>query len=267
MAASVRVVDLTNVKDQGEFSPRRVMAGDYLAKITDVKDGEAKSDQGFQYIFTFVLQSHSQNKYPYYCKLQENQLWKLRNLAVAAGLNIPKKRVKFDPNKVVGKVVGVTMEDDEYEGKEKSVIASVFPASELSEGSFSETDAPDEDEDEAENEVDYSTEDEAEEEEPDEVEEETEEGDAFDDMDRAALKKYIQGNDAAFTFKKSQSDDDLREVARGFANAGDDDEDEEEEEEPPPPPVKKATKKATAKKKAAPVVDDDELEELDIEDI
>jgi len=133
-AATAKAVDFSGVKDRGNFNPKHVAEGDYAAKIVKVEDAEAKKTGDFQYIFTFKLQKFSQNSYPYYCKLAENQLWKLRNLAVAAGLNVPKKRMKFDPNKVVGKSVGVTMEDDEYEGKMKSVISAVFPISELADG-------------------------------------------------------------------------------------------------------------------------------------
>jgi hypothetical protein len=140
--ASVKVADFSNVKERGNFNPKHVAEGDYAAKIVKVEDAEAKKTGDFQYIFTFKLQKFSQNSYPYYCKLTENQLWKLRNLAVAAGLNVPKKRMKFDPNKVVGKSVGVTMEDDEYEGKMKSVISAVFPISELADGG---EDVPDDD--------------------------------------------------------------------------------------------------------------------------
>ena len=135
MGASAKAVDFSGVKEGGgAFSPRRVPAGDYAAIITKVEDGESKKDGSFQYVFTIKLKKYSQNAYPYYCKLQENQLWKLRNLAVAAGLNVPKKRMKFDPNKVVNKQVGVTIEDDEYDGKPKSVIAAVFPLAELADG-------------------------------------------------------------------------------------------------------------------------------------
>lgn len=153
MGASAKAVDFSTVKDGGgAFSPRRVEAGDYSAKIVKVEDNESKKSGDFQYLFTFKLTKYSQNSYPYYCKLQENQLWKLRNLLIAAGLNVPKKRMKLDPNKVVGRTVGVTMEDDEYEGKRKSVIAAVFSASELAdsdeepEGDFEEgtEEAPDE---------------------------------------------------------------------------------------------------------------------------
>ena len=140
MGASAKAVDFSGVKDRGSFNPKQVPEGDYAAIITKVEDNESKKDGSFQYLFTIKLERFSQNSYPYYCKLQENQLWKLRNIAVAAGLNVPKKRMKFDPNKVVGKKIGVTMADDEYDGKVKSVIDAVFPVSELADGAEIEDD-------------------------------------------------------------------------------------------------------------------------------
>lgn len=192
---TAKVVDFSGVKDRGSFSPKRVKEGDYAARIVKVEDGESKKDQSFQYVFTIKLEAFSQNSYPYYCKLSENQLWKLRNIAVAAGLNVPKKRVKFDPNKVVGKAIGVTMEDDEYEGKVKSVIAAVFPVSELADGAEVD-DTDDEDFDEG---VPASADDEDEEETFDPESDEDEEEDE-------APKKKAKKKDKAG--KKKKSDDD-----------------------------------------------------------
>lgn len=132
--AKIQTVDFSGVKDRGDFNPKRVNEGDYRAKIVKVEDGETKQDKEFQYIFTFKLEKYSQYSYPYYCKVQDNQLWKIRNLLIAAGINVPKKKVKLDPNRVLNKTVGVTMADDEYEGKMKSVIDAVFPVSELADG-------------------------------------------------------------------------------------------------------------------------------------
>lgn len=146
--ASAQVVDFSNVKERtGNVNPRRVVAGDYLAVIEDVEDTEVKSGDNkgtFQYLFTIKLAKFSQYSYPYYCQLSENQLWKLRNLLIAAGQNVPRKRMKLDPTRVKGKQIGVTMEDDEYDGKPKSVIRSVFPPSELGEGVFEPDDQDDE---------------------------------------------------------------------------------------------------------------------------
>lgn len=259
---TAKVVDFSNVKEGGgSFNKRRVRSGDYLAKVTKVQDAESSRDGAFQYLFTIQLVKHSQNKYPFYCKLQENQLWKLRNLLIAAGQNVPKKRIKLDPSKVVGKMIGVTMDDTEYEGKMQSEVVAVFPASELadSDGADDDDDSVSDDEDYADEPLDDAEDADDNEGEADVDEEEAEEGgDEFDDMDRAALKAYLKSQDDSFQAKKSQTDDDLRELARAASGS-----DEDDEPEPEPEPAPKAKKKAKKKAKA----DDDEFEELDLEDL
>src|SRR4051812_33860269 len=106
MGATAKAVDFSGVKERGAFNPKRIAEGDYAATIVKVEDAETKEGGDFMYVFTIKVDKFSQHSYPYRCKLAENQLWKLRNIAVAAGLNIPKKRMKFDPNKVIGKKVG-----------------------------------------------------------------------------------------------------------------------------------------------------------------
>lgn len=255
--AQAKNVDFSNVKDGGQFNRARIPAGDYLATVTKVDDAEAK-DGVFQYLISIKINKHPRSVFPYYCKLQENQLWKLRNLLIAGGLAVPKKRVKVDPNRLVNKLIGVTIEDDEYNGQEQSTIAGVFPAAELGDVS---AEAAAEDEDEA-------AEEEPEEELGDletEAEEEPEaedEGDAFDSMDRTALKAAIKANDPSFVARKSQTDDDLRAILRA-ANTPAEVEADVEEEEPEPAPAAKPA----AAKKAATEVTDDELEELDIDNL
>jgi hypothetical protein len=141
--ATAAAIDFTNVKDGGgAFNKKRQPEGDYKAKVTKVVDSPSKKDQTMQWLFTIQVGSGT---YPYYCKHEENQYWKIRNLLVAAGLTVPKKKVKVDPNKIVGKMIAVTLEDDEYDGKAQSNIAATFPLSELD-----DDDVPDEDEDEVE---------------------------------------------------------------------------------------------------------------------
>lgn len=132
MAATAKVVDWTNVKDGGKFQPRRVPEGDYRMKIVGVddhlKDGQKVSEQ---WVFTLQIPG-KRGTYPLYCNhVDAKQAWKIRNLCLAAGMQAPKKRVKLDPNKLVGKEIGAALEDDEYDGKIKSVIVATFPASEL----------------------------------------------------------------------------------------------------------------------------------------
>jgi len=253
--ATSKNVDFTKVKDGGSFNRNRIPAGDYLATVTKIDDAEAK-DGVFQYLVSIKINKHPSRVLPYYCKLQENQLWKLRNLLIAAGLTVPKKRVKIDPNKIVGRTIGVTIEDDEYDGKEQSTVAAVFPAAELMDGHQVEDDEPaDDDEDLDENTDDV-------EDEPEE--DEADSGDEFDALDRTELKALLKKADASFVAKKSQTDDDLRALLR----AGSDDEDVEEDEEEEPAPAPKARPaRAKSKVKSPARVDDEDLEELDIDDI
>lgn len=133
MAATKRAVDFTNVKDASQFNTPRVPEGDYRAKILSVDDHASQgSKTPNNWVFTVQLVSKSRGAYPYYVGWDDKQAWKIRNLCIAAGMAVPKKKVNVDPNKLVGKEIGVAMEDDEYNDREKSVIASVFPTSDLS---------------------------------------------------------------------------------------------------------------------------------------
>lgn len=149
--ATAQSVDFTNVKEQGEFQPKRVPEGDYVAVVKDVMDAPVKDTGEPQWAFKIVLKGKS-GSYPYRVKLVENQLWKLRNLCVAAGMNVPKKRVKVDPNKLIGKTIGVTMSDTEYKDRQQSEITAIFPASDIQDTVPEEPDDNDEEYDEEEEE-------------------------------------------------------------------------------------------------------------------
>lgn len=163
--ASAMQLDFTNVKDGGgSFNKKHQAPGDYAGKVTKVEDAKSKKDGSKMWLFTIQVGT---GVYAYYCKFEENQLWKIRNLFVAAGVNVPKKRLKVDPSKVVGKEIGVTLDDEEYEGRMQSTITAVFPPSEL-EGYSSD----DDDDDEEDEEDEETSTDEEDDEEDDEEEEE-----------------------------------------------------------------------------------------------
>jgi len=268
--ASKQNIDFSQVKDGGAFNRKRIPAGDYSATITKVEDAKAKDDN-FQYLFTIKIDKLPSSVHPYYCKLVENQLWKLRNLFIASGISIPKKKVQVDPNRLIGKTIGVTIEDDEYEGKEQSTISGIFPAAELG-------DTPDVDEDSEpdEGDEDEPLEEEAPLEDPDEEEAEEDEEEAeaetmtdpYATLDRAQLKAELKKRDSSFVAKKSQTDDDLRALLNAPAESDDDEDDEPAVVETKKPAAKSTTKPRVSKAKAkADTVSDDELEELDIDDL
>lgn len=278
--ATAKTIDLTNVKDGGNFNKKRMPEGDYPARITKVEDSKSGADEGFMWLFT--IQVDKGGTYPYYCKLVENQLWKVRNLCIAAGMNVPKKRLKLDPEKLVGKRIAVTLEDDEYEGKKQSVVQATFPLSELDDyAAGDDDDAVGDDADDDDDDEEYEApppkkkaakkkaapapepeEDEDEDEEDEDVEEE----DELAGLDRDKLKRRLRKAVPGVSIKRNQSDDDLRKAIRA-AEASDDAEDEDEDEEddePAPPPRKKAKAKRSTRVED---VTDDELDELDIDEI
>jgi len=228
-SASAGVLDFTNVKDGGNFNTKRQPEGDYKGKILKVVDSPSKKDNVMQWCFTIQVGSGT---YPYYCKHEENQLWKVRNLLTAAGMNVPKKKVKVDPNKLVGKTIGVTLEDDEYEGKKKSVIGATMPANEVDDDDIPDEDEADVDEDEDEDEAPApAKKKKAAPIEEEEEEEEEEDEDPLAALDRMALKQLIAKEGLSVTVKKSMSDDDIRTGIRAAqaTPAGDEDDDDLEE--------------------------------------
>lgn len=126
----------------GKFKKTRVPEGDYVAKILSVEDAPTKETKEPQWLFTVALESRPSLKYPYYIKLVENQFWKVRALLEAAGLKPPTEKKKVNPNIFVGKRIGVTLEDDEYDGRLQSSISGVIPVTDVVEGGFDEDKTP-----------------------------------------------------------------------------------------------------------------------------
>lgn len=259
MGATARTVDLTNVKESSGFNQNRIPAGDYAAIITRVEDAVTKADQTPSYVFAIKIKDRPSSVFRYYCKLQENQLWKLRNIFIAAGKTVPKKKVRIDPNTIVGKMIGVTVEDaEDYNDREQSEIAGVFPASELDESINVATDVDEDDEPAEDIDLDEEPEEEPEADEA-EDEGEAEEADPLAGLTRNEIKAEIKKYQADFQAKKSQSDDDLREILRGLQESQNDEEDEEEEA---PAPKQRASRKSKPK-----IESDEDLDDIDIDDL
>lgn len=128
--ASTKILDFTNVQDRGNFNPRHKKEGDYRFKITSVEDGTSKNNNDM-WVFTMTPTDDKSATYPYRCTLGTDSLWKVRNLFIAAGKQVPKKKMKVDPSKLIGLEVGVHLVDHEYNDRLSSQIDSVFPVSDL----------------------------------------------------------------------------------------------------------------------------------------
>ena len=118
-------LDFSNVREGSTFSPRRLPEGSYLADIAKVEHKDSNAGNPML-VYTIIPVEHPTAVYPYYVLLNEKQLWKFRALLLAAGKDVPKRKVTVDPESIVGKQVMIDLEDDEWEGREKSVVAGVF---------------------------------------------------------------------------------------------------------------------------------------------
>lgn len=120
-------IDFSNVKAPS-FNTVHQEPGVYNAEIAGVEMTKTKSDNTDMLVFAIVA---GPGRYPYYCKIVPNQLWKLRELVEASGTKVPNKVVQIDPAKYVGARINVELEDDSYQGKLRSRVARVAPFSEL----------------------------------------------------------------------------------------------------------------------------------------
>lgn len=118
-------LDFSNVREGSSFSPRRLPEGSYLADIAKVEQKESKAGNPML-VYTIIPVEHPTAVYPYYILLDEKQLWKFRALLLSAGKDVPKRKVTVDPESIVGRQIMIDLEDDEWEGREKSTIAGVF---------------------------------------------------------------------------------------------------------------------------------------------
>lgn len=179
MAAKM-TLDFSQVKDGGSFSPKHKPEGEYLGTITSFEDTKSKAGNAM-WVFGVALKSDRRAVYPVYCTLNTESLWKLRQVLMACGIRVPKKKLSVDGNRLVGKDLGVCLEDDEYEGKKKSVISAFFPASEY-EGDDTSDDDSDEDPEEEEYE-DEAPEDEEQDDAGDDSEEDEDDAEEEDDAE------------------------------------------------------------------------------------
>ncbi len=164
----------------------RIPEGDYLAKIADVerRTSEKSNAPYFSWKFQIIEDAQGKDKHAgatlyYVTSLKAEALFNLRNLIFAASdgkTNVAGRSVNFDPTKLLGRKIGITVEDDEYDGKIRSIPVDVMPASQV------EADEEDEEEDEEDEEEDEEDEDEEDEDE-DEADEDEEEEDELDDVD------------------------------------------------------------------------------------
>jgi hypothetical protein len=127
-------VDFSGVGDRREGGKAaHVPEGDYLLKVVGVELKSKKDDETSKYLsWRFVIakpEKHA-NAGSIWTNttLKPDGLWSLRNLLDDMGITVPKSSVALPLQTIAksGRLVGATLEDDEYNGKVKSQIAATF---------------------------------------------------------------------------------------------------------------------------------------------
>ena len=226
MAKKIKI-DFTKTEDSSSWNTKQIPEGLHAAKVASVQETEAK-DGTDMLLFGFKLKEpkYKTRNFPFYCKLQQNQLWKLRDLLVAAGETVPKRALNIDPNKIVGRDIVIEVEDDTYNGNVRSTVVGTYASSIL------EDEAPADGEDEDEDFLDDGAEDTY-----DIEEEDLNEGEEEDWLEDDEDEELEDEEDEDLEDDEELDDEDW--------------EDEEEEPEPEPEPVKKPARRAPAKKAPA----------------
>jgi hypothetical protein len=272
MAKKMRL-DFSKVEERSGWNTRSIPEGLHKMRIESVQETEA-GDGTAMLVYALVPEASAfkSRRFPFYCKIQQNQLWKLRDLLVAAGVSVPKKAVSIDPASVVGKFIAAEVEEETGQYAGRSSVQSTYGLDILDEDGSIASDEDDEDEtdDEAE-EADVDEDDDTEDEDEDDEEDDEEEDEDLTELSLPELRKRAKSNDidtaglkkaelieaileaeAEDDEEDEEDEDELDEDDLGDDELPEDDEDEEEEEEEPAPAPRKrpAAKKAPAK--AAP---------------
>lgn len=127
-------IDFSQVEDRREGGKAaHVPEGDYLLQVTGVELKSKKDDEASKYLswrFVIAKPERYKNAGSVYTitSLKPENLWSLRNLLEDLGITVPKKAVGLPLAEIAksGRLMGATLEDDEYNGKTKSKIAATF---------------------------------------------------------------------------------------------------------------------------------------------
>lgn len=120
--ATKRELDFTNVRER-DVTAKRLPTGWHPMTLIKVDDHEKDDSDGWRFVARVDAPDPGEGEtYAIYCMFEENQLWKIRKLAEAVGLTVPKKRISVNPEKLLNKPFAGYLIDDDYEGRERSAL-------------------------------------------------------------------------------------------------------------------------------------------------
>lgn len=115
------VVDFTGVEGGGRT---RVPEDDYRLKCVQIKPDTSKAGNSmWVWKWEIVGGKFAGKTLIDRTTFTKESLWKLKQILEAFGITVPNKRVALNPQKYIGKELGATVVDDEYENRISSKIA------------------------------------------------------------------------------------------------------------------------------------------------
>lgn len=104
--------------------------GEYIGEVEEVE--KDKGDAGEYLKWTFVLgEDGDEGKAWFYTSLTKQSLWNLRGLLEAMGEEVPDDEMDIDLEEMVGKKVGVVIEMEEYQGKDRPKMVDYMPVDDI----------------------------------------------------------------------------------------------------------------------------------------
>lgn len=167
-------------KAQGGGANKRYPEADYRVKYIkweDVHKKDEPDEKGVKVTFQFLEGKYKGQTFFDRLWLQDNTLWRIRAFLEAMDVEVPNKRANVNFEKYLGKELGVTLVDNEYNGRVSSQVGDYIDLDTLA-----GADEEDEDEDEDEEEEDEDDDDDEDEDEDEDEEEELEEMDVDEDL-------------------------------------------------------------------------------------
>ena len=122
-------VDFSEVESQDFSLPN----GPYILAVTSVekKRSEASGNDYLAWEYKVSEGKHKGKKVWDNTSLQPQALWRLRNLLEAMGMEIEDGEMDIDLDELAGELVGVEIENEKYQGKNKARIINFLGVDEL----------------------------------------------------------------------------------------------------------------------------------------
>ena len=118
-------VDFSGVEERTLVPP-----GDYVCKVKKVELKTNKKGDGkyIQWNVQIGTGQYKGNVLYHITSLKPQALFNLRNTLIACGIDVPTKAINLDTSILPGKILGITVYHEEYEGKPSAKIRDVWRA-------------------------------------------------------------------------------------------------------------------------------------------